>query len=175
MKVSGVIDSIVSKTVGNGGTVYTAVIDGTEVDLGFKCNHSEGEYVDLDVESTKWGLKIAQPGSKGPARPAAKPQSASVAPRQAAAKKQFPVDPDSKDHIIIRQNALTNANAAVATAVNAGITFESAEEVYNEVIKVAYNLTGFAMGTLDQALVEQAKAQQTEQNAKLAAVADEGA
>lgn len=176
MKVSGVIDSIVSKTVGNGGTVYTAVIDGTEVDLGFKCNVSEGEYVDLDVESTKWGLKVAQPG-----KPRGAVQLGGATPRQQQSapkpspttRKQFPVDPDSKDHVIIRQNALTNANAAVASAISAGATFDDAEAVYNEIIKVAYNLTGFAMGTLDQVLVEQAKAQASETNAKLAAVADE--
>lgn len=158
MKVSGVIDSIVSKTVGNGGTVYSAIIDGTEVDLGFKCPHSEGEYVDLDVESTKWGLKIAQAGRKsfGSAPPAKMKQAGT----KAAPNKQFPVDPNSKDHVIIRQNALTNANAAVANAIAAGAKYESAEEVFNEVIKVAYNLTGFAMGTLDATLVAEAKAKQ---------------
>ena len=162
MKVSGVIDSIVSKTVGNGGTVYTAVIDGTEVDLGFRCPHNEGEYVDLDVESTKWGLKIAQPGARRSVQAASAPaRQQNNSTRTAAQKsKQFPVDPDSKDHIIIRQNALTNANAAVASAIAAGAKYKSAEEVFNEVIKVAYNLTGFAMGTLDATLVAEARAKQ---------------
>ena len=156
MKVSGVIDNITSKTVSNGGTVFTASIDGTEVNLGFQCNYSEGEYVELEVESTKWGLQLPRKPRTGGAAPAKRPAAAPAT----GGKKQFPVDPDSKDHVIIRQNALTNANTAVASAIAAGAKFDDAEAVYNEIIKVAYNLTGFAMGTLDQVLVAQAKAEQ---------------
>ena len=121
-----------------------------------------GEYVDLDVESTKWGLKITQPGARRSVQAASAPaRQQNNSTRTAAQKsKQFPVDPDSKDHIIIRQNALTNANAAVASAIAAGAKYKSAEEVFNEVIKVAYNLTGFAMGTLDATLVAEARAKQ---------------
>jgi hypothetical protein len=163
MKVAGVIDSITSKTVSNGGTVYTAHIDGQEINLGFQCNHSEGEYVELEVESTKWGLQVPRTfggrktGGTNSAAPARKPAPA----RQASSTKMFPVDPNSKDHSIIRQNALTNANTMVANACNyaAEADFDTREEYYNEVIKAAYNLAGFAMGTLDKELAKQLAAQ----------------
>ena len=162
IKVQGVIDSITSKTVSNGGTVYTALIDGQEVNLGFKCDYSEGEYVDLDVESTKWGLQVPRfPAKKGgTSRPStqAKPP-ASSAPR--ATGKMFPVDPNSKDHSIIRQNALTNANTMVANACKYSeeSLFATREDYFNEVIKAAYNLAGFAMGTLDKVLAQQLAAE----------------
>ena len=170
MKVEGVIDSITSRTVSNGGTVWTAVIDGAEVNLGFTCDYKEGEYASIEVESTKWGLQVPRKSSK-PTGGQARSQGSGATSRPtvgSATNKQFPVNPDSKDHIIIRQNALTNANAAVATAVAAGVKFKTAEDVYNEVIKVAYNLTGFAMGTMDKALVEQARKQAAAATAKLA-------
>lgn len=157
IKVQGVIDSITSKTVSNGGTVYTALIDGQEVNLGFKCDYSEGEYVDLDVESTKWGLQVPRfPAKKGGTpRPSTQAKPQASAPR--ATGKMFPVDPNSKDHSIIRQNALTNANTMVHNAVKYSDEggFPTREEYYNEVIKAAYNLAGFAMGTLDKILAEQ--------------------
>jgi len=161
MKVTGVIDSITSKTVGNGGTVYTAFIDGQQIDLGFRCAHSEGEFVDLDVEQTRWGLKLSQPGKKAPAQTTTSPTSAS--------RQQFPVNPNTKDHSIIRQNALTNANTAVANASmhSEEQQFKTREDYYNEVIKVAYNLSGFAMGTLDSALKEQITSEQAHQKASL--------
>jgi hypothetical protein len=69
----------------------------------------------------------------------------------------FPVDPNTKDHSIIRQNALTNANTAVRTAADLGLlkACKTPGDVYNEIIKVAYNLSGFAMGTLDAKLIEE--------------------
>ena len=163
IKVQGVIDSITSKTVSNGGTVYTAVIDGQEVNLGFKCDYSEGEYVDLDVESTKWGLQVPRfPAKKGgTSRPST--QAKPAAPAKASTYVAFPVDPNSKDHSIIRQNALTNANTMVSNAcAYTGENFDTREEYYNEVIKAAYNLAGFAMGTLDKVLAQQLAAEQSE-------------
>lgn len=163
IKVQGVIDSITSKTVSNGGTVYTALIDGQEVNLGFKCDYSEGEYVDLDVESTKWGLQVPRfPAKKGggTSRPSTQAKPQASAPR--ATGKMFPVDPNSKDHSIIRQNALTNANTMVANAclhTDEG-PFATREDYFNEVIKAAYNLAGFAMGTLDKVLAQQLAAEQ---------------
>ena len=162
MKVTGVIDTITSKTVSNGGTVFSAIIDGTEVNLGFNNPYSEGEYVELEVEQTKWGLQVPRKPRGGTAAGSkAAPKTGVDSGQRQAPRTQFPVDPNTKDHSIIRQNALTNANTAVANACkydSDGIN--SREEYYNEVIKVAYNLAGFAMGSLDRALVEQnAKAQ----------------
>ena len=144
MKVEGIISEIRTRTVSNGGTVYTAVIDGTDVNLGFSCAYSEGEFVSVEVESTKWGLQV----------PSKKKVSGTAPARQASpahtAKKMFPVDPNTKDHSIIRQNALTNANTAVGSAIAAGVFKpKTPDDVYNEVIKVAYNLVGFGMGSLD--------------------------
>jgi len=148
MQVEGIISEIRTRTVSNGGTVYTAVIDGTEVNLGFQCNYKEGEFVNIEVESTKWGLQVPR---KGGSRAAPAQQAAPVSsPRQA-----FPVDPNTKDHSIIRQNALTNANKAVSSAIEAGVFKpKTQDDVYNEVIKVAYNLVGFAMGTLDSKVLK---------------------
>jgi hypothetical protein len=162
MKVAGVIDSITSKTVSNGGTVYTAHIDGQEINLGFQCNHSEGEYVELEVESTKWGLQVPRTfgGRKTGGTNSAAPARKTSTPRQASPAKVFPVDPNSKDHSIIRQNALTNANTMVANACENSEEdmFKTREDYYNEVIKAAYNLAGFAMGTLDRELAKQLSA-----------------
>lgn len=166
MKVAGVIDSITSKTVSNGGTVYTAHIDGQEINLGFQCNHSEGEYVELEVESTKWGLQVPRTfggrktGGTNSAAPARK-QATSTASTSV----QFPVNPNSKDHSIIRQNALTNANTMVRNACQYSEDgeFKTREDYYNEVIRAAYNLAGFAMGTLDKELAKQLAAQAEEE------------
>ena len=152
MKVEGIISEIRTRTVSNGGTVYTAVIDGTDVNLGFNCAYSEGEFVSVEVESTKWGLQVPSKRKGGGAAPA---QQASPAPAPArAAKQMFPVDPNTKDHSIIRQNALTNANTAVGSAITAGVFKpKTPDDVYNEVLKVAYNLVGFGMGTLDNKIL----------------------
>ena len=167
MKVSGIIDTITSKTVSNGGTVYEAIIDGNVVNLGFQCNHKEGEYVDLTVENTKWGLQVPrQPrGAKPSAGSGSTPRQAPINPVPSA-KSVFPVDPNTKDHSIIRQNALTNANTAVSTAIRAGaFNPTSKDEVYNEIILVAYNLSTFAMGTMDGKFAEEIKKQQAAQAA----------
>lgn len=151
MKVEGIISEIRTRTVSNGGTVYTAVIDGTDVNLGFSCTYSEGEFVSVDVESTKWGLQVPSKRRGSGAAPA---QQASPAPAHTA-KKMFPVDPNTKDHSIIRQNALTNANTAVGSAIAAGVFKpKTQDDVYNEIIKVAYNLVGFGMGTLDAKVLD---------------------
>jgi hypothetical protein len=174
MKVTGIIDSITSKTVSNGGTVFTALIDGTEVNLGFQCDYKEGEYAEIEVENTKWGLQVPRQSGKGGGKGTnsgaqTRPKVGSGATPRQQNTGVFPVDPNTKDHIIIRQNALTNANSAVASAIKAGaFKPKAAEEVYNEVIKVAYNLTGFSMGTLDAVLVEQAQKEQAKQAADLA-------
>ena len=153
MQVEGIISEIRTRTVSNGGTVYSADIDGTEVNLGFKCEYKEGEFVSIEVESTKWGLQVP---SKRRNTSAAAPAQRAAAPAPARATKQmFPVDPNTKDHSIIRQNALTNANTAVRSAILSEV-FEpkTPDDVYNEILKVAYNLVGFGMGTLDKKILK---------------------
>lgn len=179
MKVAGIIDSITSKTVSNGGTVFNALIDGNEVNLGFQCDYKEGEYAEIEVENTKWGLQVPRK-PRGNSKPSAGSGATTrPAPAQSGSNKStykaFPVDPNTKDHSIIRQNALTNANTAVANAcVNTNNGFaglETREDYYNEVIQVAYNLAGFAMGTLDDKLVEEAQKQEAR---NLATAAENG-
>jgi len=164
MKVSGIIDSITSKTVSNGGTVYNALIDGQEINLGFNNPYTEGEYAEIEVESTKWGLQVPRNAGKSgggsvPSKTPFKAGSGATPRTQSAPVKQaFPVDPNSKDHSIIRQNALTNANTCVGNALTAGLLkgVKTKDDYYNEVITLAYNLSQFAMGTMDRKLVEEA-------------------
>ena len=177
MKVAGIIDNITSRTVSNGGTVFTALVDGAEVNLGFQCDYKEGEYAEIEVEQTKWGLQVPRKGSRpatggvAGALPARVGSGATPRTGNTGVKQAFPVDPNTKDHSIIRQNALTNANTAVnnASACSKQGGFDTREEYYNEVIKVAYNLVGFGMGTLDAVLVEQ---QQLAEAKEAAATAD---
>jgi hypothetical protein len=149
-QIAGVIDSIYTKTVPTkrgDGTVYHAMINGTDVNLGFKCDYAEGEAVTLEVEHKYGGYQLIS-GRKGAVAGAsngignASPNNPT--PRRAAPP-EFPVPKNTKGITIARQNSGGHAATIVAALIEKGVikTTEDAAEAF---MKLAYEITDFATG-----------------------------
>lgn len=154
--ISGMVNEIRPFKQGTGKrgpwTLWEVVIDGTRVKAGFdKPSYNVGDTVSVQATQNKYGdLEMVQPG---------KPVGGKSAPPRAAGTGQvaargydrtFPVKTDSPEQAIIRQNALTNANAAVAKwfELAAGETpLPEDLAAYTElVIETAYKFTEFSSG-----------------------------
>ena len=148
MQVKGVIDSIYTKSVNTKrgpAPVYHATIDGQDINLGFKTTHHEGEYVELEVETKFGSLQMIQPSKGGPsAAPTTSPPSGVTSMGRATA---FPVDIQSKDMSIIRQNSLTHSREIVNNMITCKVIVIKTEEEYlSKILEIAYLLTDFSSG-----------------------------
>lgn len=171
--ISGVVQGIspfngVSKRTGKPFTIWTVTVDGRDIKAGFKKPTYEiGQNVSIPVEVNKWGdTEMIQPGkpmsggggSSAPAKP-----SGGAAP---SGGRTFPVQINSPEMSIIRQNALTNANKLLETLVDNGVEFGgketydqiTPEEWTEELVKIAYKLTEFSSGQREaKAVAEMSK------------------
>lgn len=168
--VNGTVQAItpmngVSKKSGKPYTIWTVTVDGQDVKAGFKKPGFEvGQTVSIPVSTNKWGdVEMIQPGAptggySGPAKPISSPATmASGAPGG----RTFPVARTSPEMSIIRQNALTNANAAVHNYFEL-IRVDNEDEFvppdlaqYIEcVIETAYKFTDFSSGQREVKAVE---------------------
>lgn len=138
----------VSKRTGKPYTIWTAVVDGTPVKMGFnKPGFNAGDTVTLDVQQNKYGdWEPIAPGKPSGGRAPAAPSGPAPAP----AGRTFPVATTSPEMSIIRQNALTNANAAVHHYMERNadsVTEPDNVEGYIEmVIEAAYKFAEFSSG-----------------------------
>jgi hypothetical protein len=157
--ITGMVEAItpmngVSKRTGKPYTIWTATVDGQEVKMGFtKPSFNVGDTVSLDTEVNKYGdTEVIKPGARGSApAPRSAPAGGGSAPAaRGGFDRTFPVKTNSPEMSIIRQNALTNANAAVHHYMerNHGeVTEPETVEAYIEmVIETAYKFAEFSSG-----------------------------
>jgi hypothetical protein len=175
--ISGVIDSIYTKEVqikngpraGQTSTVYHAMIQGHDVNLGFKCDYQEGESVTLTVEEKYGGYQVVKGNGNanapsvpnaasqaGPAQPAAP-----LGPKPAA----FPTPKNTKDISIIRQNSMTHATRIVDDMIIHGVVKapKTEGEYVEKVIEVAYQVFDFSSGWREQKMADAQAAYQGEE------------
>jgi hypothetical protein len=167
--VEGVIDNIYSKDVNTRfgqKPVYHAMIDGLDINLGFKCEFEEGEYVTLQVQNGKYGYELAKGnGSAGPSKGPGRGTSVASnqqRPANPAPRKQvsaFPVPKGTKDISIIRQNSGNHASRIVAALINQG-KIEDAETALDTFMDLAYAITDFGTGHREEKIAAQQAAQE---------------
>lgn len=165
--ITGVVSAItpnngVSKRTGKTYTIWTVTVNGQDIKAGFKKpGFNVGDSVTLTTSVNKWGdTEIVEPGtamSGGAARPAPiSPPGGSGGGGFSPGGRTFPVAINSPEMSIIRQNALTNANAAVVNhmtnvAHDASLTIDEYAEL---VIDVAYRFAEFSSGQREAKSVE---------------------
>lgn len=163
--IQGTIDSIFTKQVtikrgpkaGSDSTVYHAMINGHDVNLGFSCELVEGESVTLNVEEKFGGYQVVKGSgvaSANGAVVAAKAAAPTVSPKAPA----FPTPKNTKDISIIRQNSMTHASRILRDMIDLGIvstTKVKDEAAYVEkVIEIAYTVFDFSSGHREVKMVE---------------------
>ena len=170
--VNGMVQAItpmngVSKRTNKPYTIWTVTVDGQEVKAGFKKPGFEvGQVVSIPTSTNKWGdVEMIQPGTPtGGYTPPPGPISApggSGGTSYTPAGRTFPVGRTSPEMSIIRQNALTNANAAVHNYFaevyehNEDPSFPSTFDDYVALIMgTAYKFTDFSSGQREVKAVE---------------------
>lgn len=154
-QVAGTIESIYTKTVKTSrgdAQVYHAMIDGNDVNLGFKHNYSVGETVNLPVEHKYGGYQLVQGGAPVPSTGAVgnAASSGTSASNRASAPRTgpaFPVATNTKDISIIRQSSLNRAVEVVDNMVALGLfTAQNEQEYLDKIFEVAYQFTDFGSG-----------------------------
>jgi hypothetical protein len=160
-QVTGTIDSIYTKMVtikrgpkaGNDVPVYHAIVNGNDVNLGFKCEFEEGESVNWEVEHKYGEYKYVGVGT-GSGQ--ASNQVRSGASNGAAAsptlptKADFPVAKDSRGMTIARQNSGGHAAAMVVALIKEGHV-ANREEAMDAFFDMVYQITDFATGHREEA------------------------
>ena len=165
-QLQGVIDNIYTKSVNTKygeKPVYHAMINGLDVNLGFKCAYIEGESVTLQVENGKYGYELAKgvPQSKtsNNAGVAGTGQNPVATARSAPA--EFPVPKNTKGIAICRQNSSGHAARIVAALVTNGcITNEN--DAMESFMRIAYEITDFSTGHREAKQAEAIQAYQGE-------------
>jgi hypothetical protein len=151
-QINGVIDSIYTKTVTTkfgDKDVYHAMINGNDVNLGFKTEFVAGESVNLDVEHKYGGYQYIQPGQTGSVTKRAGTISpeAGLNSTPKASPPAFPLGTNTKDISIIRQSSLNRAVDSVAILIAQGLFVPGIESEYlDKVLEIAYMYTDFGSG-----------------------------
>jgi hypothetical protein len=160
--VAGVIDSIYDKEINTKfGTkpVYHAMINGQDINLGFKNPYVVGESVTLNVEHKYGGFQLIQGGappstSNVPGSAASNGSASTPPPVQMASKPaEFPVPNNTKGITIARQNSGGHAARIVAAMIDAEMINNKAD-VLSTFIDLAYEITDFATGQREQKQAE---------------------
>lgn len=160
MEVKGTIDSMWTKDITTKfgqKAVHYANVNGQEINLGFKTQHAEGEYVTLQVEHKFGELQVARPGAK----PSTSGSQTNAAPATKSAPARgngaFPIDATNGQVSIIRQSSLNRAVEATNAMMKEGVvSFSNVEDYMATVWELAYQFTDFGTG---QREVKLAKAQ----------------
>ena len=168
--VTGTIDSIYTKEVNTKrgpAQVYHAMVNGQDINLGFKTSHSQGEAISWNVEEKYGSLQYIEEAPANSSNPVAgsipipnvqapiPTRSATVAISKAPT--QFPTIKGTKDVSIIRQNSLTHASRVVHDMHEASvISIKNEEEYVNKVLEIAYIFADFSTGWRE---VKEAEAQ----------------
>ncbi len=140
-------------------TVHSVTLeDGTTVEVGYKQPYRVGEYFNRDCEMKFGSLKDVGPAAPGATvggpSPSPKPYTALAV--AAPAGRTFPVNPESPEMSIIRQNALTNARELVtSTFVHQEVMDPLADQdvrrkvldnMVDDIMYVAYKFADFSSG-----------------------------
>ena len=161
--ISGTIDNIYTKTVtikrgpraGSDTQVYHAVVNGHDVNLGFKCQFEEGESVSWECDHAYGEYKyVGASAGKAVISNGIRSVESNVASKAPATRAAFPVDKNSKDMSIIRQNSGQHASRMVAALISSG-QIQDDEEAMAAFFEMVYQITDFATGHREEA---QAKA-----------------
>lgn len=166
MIIEGIVDSVYTKQVNTKrglGTVYHAMVNGQDINLGFKKMVEEGEHVALNCEQKYGTLQVVSMAPKGSGTPVPTgAPSAKPAPASGGGgwnKGTFPLK--STDHAvsICRQNALTNANATVSSYVavlcskaKATTEMPDLDLLSDMVLSLAMKYAAFSTGEIDTIL-----------------------
>jgi len=149
-QLTGTIDSIYTKMVNTKygeKPVYHAMINGFDINLGFKNPYAEGETVTVTVENGKYGYELAknpQAGATAITAPA-QPTGPSVGPNRAPPAPDFPVAKNTKGITIARQNSGGHASRMVTALIHEGI-IKNETEAMRVFFEFAYQITDFATG-----------------------------
>jgi len=162
--IVGNIDSIYTKAVpikrgpraGQDGTVYHAMVNGYDVNLGFKCDYEEGESVTWNVEEKFGGYQLVKGNTAAPSNPVAPAPTASGSAKPAhtgQAPTEFPVPKNTKGISICRQNSGGHTAVIVAAMIDNGL-LNSQEEITTAFLEIAYEITDFATGQREAAMAD---------------------
>lgn len=141
-------------------TLWGADIDGTQVKVGFqKPAFNVGDQVSLQCEQNRYGdIEVITPGKPvgGASKPAPKPAGTGQAGGRGY-DRTFPVAKRSPEMAIIRQNALTNANATLSIWAQAtgNKLPKDPEELAELIITLAYEYADFSSGQREVKAMEQ--------------------
>lgn len=153
--INGIVQSINPRhgtsKAGKPYTIWSAMIDNTEVEFGFdKPTFNVGDTVSVNAEMNRYNkLAVIQPGKPSGGR---KPAGGGGSKGNGYAPKPFPLPLNHGDTAILRQNAVTNANATVAAALNNNVIDAEAydpEALANLVLDIARRYVGWTSGQED--------------------------
>lgn len=157
-QVKGVVDRSTTRdqqTSRGMAQIYGIIVDGVEVETGFRKEHSDGEMVNIKVEWKygKWN-RISNGGDGLPAAVAGNPSVNTAAPKKGGfqagggGRGSFPVDPKSGTISIIRQNSMTHASRLVDDMIQHSVITQPAnrDDYLKEVLSVALVITDFSSG-----------------------------
>ena len=163
--ISGTIDNIYTKTVtikrgpraGSDTNVYHAVVNGHDVNLGFKCQFEEGESVSWECDHAYGEYKYVGASTGKTTVPNASNNGVDTGANKRPApttRAAFPIDKNSKEMSIIRQNRGQHASRLVASLIQMG-EIQGTEQAMDAFFEIVYQITDFATGHREEA---QAKA-----------------
>ena len=166
-QIVGKIDSMYDKDIKTKfgqKKVYHAMVDGHDVNLGFKKEYEIGEMVTFEVEHKYGGLQLVN-GRKGASGTTTVQPTVGDIPSGSGGKATaFPVNKNSKDHSIIRQNSLTHASRVVHDyyTITGKQPTESLDEYVESVIDMAYIFCDFSTGHREAKMSSAMAAYQTQ-------------
>lgn len=154
MRIKGVVDSVYTKQVNTKrgpADVYHAIIDGNDLNMGFKPVYEEGQYVDVEVYEKYNEYHISKSGNKQSGAPAKSGGNNT----QRASTPAFPVAKNTKDTSICRQNALTNARSLVDTLLASGaVKYKDEQTTIDLILTFAYQFADFSTGQREVKMAE---------------------
>jgi len=146
-----VINSVMRNTRYGQKPVYSMVVEGYEVDLGFgKPKYSEGQKVSIDVNMGKYGKYEIVSESNGTANNATTGLANAGALRPTAPPPKerggFPIEKDNYQQAIIRQNALTNAVNLISNNQEYFAGQLESIDLPDLVLQIAYDFCDYSSG-----------------------------
>ena len=161
MRVEGIVNDVSSKRItaksGKQYDIWSADIAGTVVKFGFdRPSFTNGEHIAVEAQSNKWGeLEVIKPGKPSAKKVFSPPVGAPASKSAGYTPKPFPLPKTHGDTAIIRQNALTNANATVAALVHSGAIQDGLDpdDMTDLVIEIAYKYADFSSGQREAKIV----------------------
>lgn len=148
--VKALSEKVVNTKRGPAKTYSFCGDDDTWYKLGFKpAPFAKGDTVEFEASSGAYGMEVDFPSirviSKGDGSSAPSSGGGRGAPRGA-----FPIAPNDGQRSIIRQNAVTNAREIVAATKS----YESADEMLDEVIRIAQKIELYTTGDKERIIKE---------------------